>query len=179
MAFIVLVACGGDARPTSSPHTEGSVARPAAPTREERCRDAARACGAALIAGDNDKIIDCMPAEALAFVGGRDKVMAELASGMAGMAKEGWAIEHADLDSPKEIVAAGAHLFAIVPQKVTLKNPTGHVAQRGYLLGVSSDGTSWKFIDGVGLTPANVKAMYPDFPASIVLPERVKPEVVP
>jgi len=181
LVLALVCACGGhDAHTTTVPVASASSVPPAAQTREEHCRDAARACGAALVTGTDDKIIDCMADAALAFVGGRKKVADELSTGKVNMAHDGWAFEHVDIDAPREVVSAGSQLFAIVPQKVTLKTPMGHLLQRGYLLGVSTDaGQTWKFVDGAGLTEKNTKQMFPDFPASIVLPELTKPEQLP
>jgi hypothetical protein len=121
-----------------------------------------------------------MAEDAIKFVGGRERVVKELTTGKADMARDGWAFDHVDIDAPQEIVEGGARLFAIVPQRVTMRSPQGHVLQRGYLLAISSDaGQSWKFIDGAGLTVENVKKIVPGFPTTIELPEHTKPEVVP
>ncbi|HSQ62074.1 MAG TPA: hypothetical protein VLM85_02625 [Polyangiaceae bacterium] len=182
LALVALVACGGEARPptTSAQPAASAAARPPVETREVRCRDAARACGAALVAGADDEIVDCMPAEALKFVGGRDKVVAALTKGKADLARDGWSFDHVDLDAPASVVRGTSHVFAIVPQRITMKMPEGHVVKRGYLLGVSTDdGATWKFVDGEGLTGDNVKVIFTDFPATLALPARTKPELLP
>ncbi len=174
-----IVGCGGGGQDVHANATPTASASAAVVSREDHCRDVARACGDALVSGIDEKIIDCMADEAIAFVGGRDNVARELASGKVNMAKEGWGFEHADIDAPREIVSGGKQYFAVLPQRVTLKSPKGRLLQRGYLLGVSNDGSAWKFIDGAGITDKNIKQMYPAFPASIVLPALTKPELLP
>jgi hypothetical protein len=121
-----------------------------------------------------------MPPEGLRASGGRAAVLAELAKGKGEMASSGVRIERADIDAPRELAAVDDHLFAIVPQRVTLKVPSGHLLSRSYLLGVSTDGgDTWRFLDGAGLDRARLKRLFPRFPEALALPPATEPEVVP
>lgn len=153
--------------------------RAAATTREARCQEAARACGARFVAGEDAAIVDCMPPEGLRASGGRAAVLKELESGKAEMAKHGVRIEGSEIDAPHDFVAVDDHVFAIVPQRTTIKVPEGHLLQRGYLLGVSTDGgDTWRFLDGAGLSRDRLKKLFTHFPDSFPLPEIQEPELV-
>jgi hypothetical protein len=175
----VLLALGGCAsaqQPArSSPGLAASAIASASPTqstREERCRDAGRACGAAILSASDDRGLDCMADEAIAYFGGRATVAAALATVKADMAEKNVTIEGGEFDLPHEMVASGGKLFAILPQRVMIKLPQGHVRTHSYLLAVSSDdGQTWKFVDGARLTLEKVRSIFPSFPLNLALPE--------
>jgi len=169
-----------------STNASGTAAAPSAsaPTvsREQRCLDAARVCGAAFFSQDYERLLDCMPTEAFgAFpdAGGRAGARAEIERGMQKMARDGFSFESAEYEPPHDIAAAGRRMFAIVPSRLKMKVPDGHLLQDGYLIGVSSDGgESWKFISGT-VGKEELLHVFPDFPATLALPDVPKPVLVP
>jgi hypothetical protein len=182
---LVLAGCAGaqHAQPATVPATATAPAT-AVPeghsTREERCRNAARACGAAILSAPDDRGLDCMADEAIAHYGGRATIAAALAKVKAEMTAKGVTIENAEIDLPQQIVTGGGKLFAVLGQRVTMKLPEGHLRTRSFLLAVSSDdGQTWKFVDGARLTREKAVAMFPTFPQSLALPEVGPPERLP
>jgi hypothetical protein len=186
-SITVLLALGGCAgaqqpAPSTPSATATASAAPAAaqPTREERCGDAGRACGAAILSASDDRGLDCMADEAIAHFGGRATIAAALAKVKAEMAEKNVTIEGSELDLPREMVAGGGKLFAVLPQRVMIKLPQGHVRTHSYLLAVSSDdGQTWKFVDGARLTREKVTSIFPSFPRALALPEVGPPERLP
>lgn len=175
VAAMTFVACGRSSSGQPGPASSSSTGD----KRAEHCRDAARACAAALLAGDDGKIVDCMAPEALASSGGRAAVLAELQRGRADMAKDGVTFAGSEIDLPRDLAANGGRLYAIVPQVAIMKVPQGHLRQRSFLVGVSSDdGATWKFLDGAGLKGDRLRRLLPQFPASLALPDVPDPELV-
>jgi hypothetical protein len=181
MLLLVLAGCAGaqHVQPSPAPSTAMATAE-AHPTREERCRDAGRACGAAILSAPDDRGLDCMADEVIAHFGGRATIAAALAKVKGEMAAKGITIENAEIDLPQQIVPGGGKLFAVLGQRVTMKLPEGHLRTHSFLLAVSSDdGQTWKFVDGVRLTREKVVAIFPTFPESLALPEVGPPERMP
>jgi hypothetical protein len=172
--------------PTSALTASAASAAPAAPlpaptnvttaTNRQRCHDAARACAKALLAADDDKIVACMPQQALALAGGREQTIADMRRGRAQMNRDGVAFEAADIQPPKDVISSGGELFAVLPERLTMRVPKGRVVQDSYLLGISLDeGTSWKFVDGATLSHRNVSMLFPSFPSTLTLPVVAEP----
>jgi hypothetical protein len=65
------------AAPSAVASTEESAPR-ASPTRAEAASGAALACSRALLAGQEQSVVDCMPAVAVTALGGRDSAVAAL-----------------------------------------------------------------------------------------------------
>ena len=179
--LLVVAACGRTPPPSTPP--PGGQERTAAqdqPTREEGCRNAAKACGDAVMSRRNEQVIDCMPGEALAFYGGRAAVLAALIRGTGQMADKGISIENVELGVPSKLVPAKDKLFAVVPQSVTMKGPAGRLRTHTFLVGVSADGGgSWKFVNGAALTREKLAKMFPMVPDEFTLPEVLPPERLP
>jgi hypothetical protein len=184
MLLLVLAGCAGaqHVQPSAAaPVAATATANPGAhPTREERCRDAGRACAAAILSAPEDRALDCMADEAIAHYGGHATIAAALAKVKAEMAAKGITVENTEIDLPQQIAPGGGKLFAVLGQRVTMQLPEGHVRTRSFLLAVSpDDGQTWKFVDGARLTREKVVAIFPTFPASLALPEVGPPERLP
>lgn len=170
--------CGG--KPAAAPSAAASPA-PAAPDPDgkEACVAAARTCGGYVLANNYEASVDCMPNEVLAVFGGRDAMIAMLRKAMAEMAAQSVQIEKSTIELPSQVAKQGDHTFAVLPQSTIVRVKEQRLQTRGYLLGVSSDGgRTWKFVDGAKLTRPNAEKLFPDFPASLTLPEKTKPEVI-
>jgi hypothetical protein len=134
----------------------------------------------AVTEGNDARTIDCMPDEALAYFGGRDRVLDALVRVKAAMADKGIAFVGADVGTPNGFTQAGDQLFGIVPQSVTMRGPGGGVRTHGFLLAVSRDGgTTWKFVNGGRLTPEKLAKMFPTLPEGFALPPASEPERTP
>jgi hypothetical protein len=182
--LLVLDACAGAAQGVPAAPTTTVTAAEASPprrlTREERCREAGRACGTAILSASDDRGLDCMADEVIAQFGGRPVLTAALAKVKAEMAADGVAIVGAEFDLPQQMAAGGNKLFAVVPQRVTMRLPNGHIRTHSYLLAISADdGQTWKFVDGAKLTREMLTSIFPAFPEALALPEVGKPERLP
>ena len=110
------------------------------------------------------------------MTGGSGKMLGLLQSGMQKMKSNGVEITNVKVGTPSEFHAAGADLFSVVPTAIELKVPGGKLAQKSFVVGISSDdGETWLFADGNGLTAEQVKNIFPNFPDSLPLPEPQPP----
>jgi hypothetical protein len=135
-------------------------------------------CAKALLAGQYQRAIDCMPAAAVAALGGRDSAVGALMSAKT-MNDKTVSIEAVDVLAPGQTASNRHQLYVVVPQDVTLKSPKGHLRTHGFLLAVSDDGTSWKVMDGDIMTPDLRGKVFPDLPSDLALPESRLPERLP
>jgi hypothetical protein len=124
-----------------------------------------------------------MPVDALlnAFpdAGGRAGLRAVVARTANEMAGEGVHVEAVDYDLPRDFAVGGARLFAIVPERLRMRVPEGHLLQRDFEIGVSDDGgASWKFVAG-SVSREDLLRTFPEFPQGLALPLIPKPELVP
>jgi hypothetical protein len=143
------------------------------------CQNRARDCGAALVGGEYEKVVQCTYPRVVEMVGGPQAMIKELQSGRAEVKKDGVDFQSVDTGKPKRLVAAGAELLGIVPTTLTMQVPSGRLLQKSYLLAVSpDDGRTWWFIDGAGLDADKVKQVIPKFPSTLKLPDKEPPRVV-
>jgi hypothetical protein len=132
----------------------------------------------ALIKEDFAKVADLTHPRVVKLMGGRDKMIATLATGMKAMKAQGFAPRSAKVDEPSDPVAAGPDLFVVVPYQLEIKVPGGKLLQKSFVIGVSGDrGKSWSFVNG-DLDVKQVKAVLPHLPEKLKLPEKQKPVFV-
>jgi hypothetical protein len=140
---------------------------------------AARACARLVIANDFEGVVNCMPDEVVKSLGGRSAIIATVRRVSAEMSRGSVRMVQSLIEPPTQVLRAGTRTFAILPQVVVVRVPEGHVRQRTFLLAVSSDdGHTWRFVDGVELNRELASQMFPDFPASLTLPNVDRPELV-
>jgi hypothetical protein len=130
-----------------------------ADSQTERIRKAAKEKSAALAAGNYGRVVDSTYPKLVEMIGGRDKMIETLRHGAEEMKAHGSAIIDTDIREPEKVVTAGDKQFAIVPTRVTVKQPLadphgglppfqpiGHA--KGFLIAISADsGNTWTFID--------------------------------
>ena len=151
---------------------------PPAPTREESCVLAARACSKHIFDGHPEGLVDCMPEEIVTRLGGRDALIAIMKNGKDKDAPPD--VEDTVIEAPSQMVKGEKRTFAVVPQTVAVKVPEGRLILKSYLLGVSADeGKTWRFVDGVELDRPKALSLFPDLAPGITLPKVGEPELLP
>ena len=125
-----------------------------------------------------DKVLDLMYPQLVEAGGGRDKMLRGFKEIMGKMTQDGFKFEAVEIGQPTEPVAGGSQLFAVVPQTVRVSSPKIKIESASYLLAISGDqGKSWTFLDGSGITPAAISQFFPEFPASLKLPDKQPPKI--
>jgi hypothetical protein len=133
----------------------------------------------ALIDGDFGKVVDMTHPKIVRLMGGRDKVIALMSTGIKEMTSQGFALDSVAVEDPSEPVSGGGELFAVVPFVLKMKAPGGKLVSRTFVIGVSGDrGRSWLFING-DVGRSMVKQVLPNLPDQLTLPERQKPTLEP
>jgi hypothetical protein len=83
----------------------------------------------------------------------------------ASMRRNGWQYTRFDVYPPTVMFPGDDRLYAFVPYLDTLVIP-GHATNevRAFFIAISYDaGNSWKFVDGEGITPENMKKIIPSY----------------
>ena len=146
----------------------------------DRIRTSALEMNTALHSAQYGKLVDLMYPTVVQMGGGRDQVIAFLKAGVDDMAKQGYKFGSVQMGLACEPVAAGNKMFSVVPQTLRMTGPKVELEQSSYVLAISADqGKTWTFIDGAGLKPETVRQIFPDFPASLDLPEPQPPKSTP
>ncbi len=163
---------------TSGPPAQAKAPDVALDRRIKACSLAARVCAGHARVWNAAGMVDCMAENVLlAIYGSRQRAIDSLGSDISDTTS----VVDAQVSSPTQLhTAQGAHVYAIVPQRMVVRRPEGRVALNSYLIAVSlDDGSSWKFVDGTQLTAAIVTKLFPDFPAAIELPAVGSPTLLP
>ena len=129
----------------------------------------------ALIKEDFAKIVDLTYPKVTELIGGREKMISVLKSGVQGMRANKFEFRSAKVKEPSDPVEAGSDLYIVVPFLLEMKAPGGKLLQDTFVIGVSSDrGKTWTFVNG-DLEIKIVKQVLPNLPEQLKLPKKQKP----
>ena len=138
---------------------------------------------AAMRAGDYEKLAAYTPRQAIAGLGGKEALVTTIKQSMAGMKASGTTFQDVEVGPPGPVEKMGEWLVSIVPQKLTLNVPGGHLVSEAYLIGISEDnGKSWVFADSAAFTKENeakLVQLFPPLVGKLHLPERKPPVFTP
>jgi hypothetical protein len=113
-------------------------------------------------------------------LGGKETMIEDMKRDQENRKNAGMVIESNILESPKEVVAGGSDLFAIVPQTETLRMELTRkrMTLKSVWIAVSSDqGITWTFLHGSIFTYERVQDTLPTFPNTLIIPNTEKPLV--
>lgn len=168
-----LVACGGRAEKAEGLKADGPPKPTATPAESARAagvdrnqiRAQAEELSGAFVAGDFAKVADLTYAGIVEAGGGKEEMTAFLENGIGEMRAQGFQILTLTVGEPREPVAVGGHVFAVVPTKMRMKTPQGVASKESFFIGVSEDGgKSWTFVDGEGANKERLRGLFPSAP---------------
>lgn len=138
----------------------------------------AQEVGTAVIKGDFAKVVDLTYPKVVTAMGGREKMIAAVETGMKQMKTQGFSFRSLTAGTPGAFLTEGGNTFTIVPTTLEMGVPGGKAIAKGYLLGISADGgKAWTFVDGAGLESKQQREIVlPKLPPMLKLPEKQKPE---
>ena len=144
-----------------------------------RVEERARALGKAFLDADWAKVADATHPRVIELAGGRDKMIEVVETGMKQIKAQGFSFTAYKVGTAQAPVAGGKTTYVVVPTSLEIAGPGSRIVTDSYLLGVSGDGgKTWAFADGAGLSdPAKRKAVFPDLPEGLKLPDRKPPKV--
>jgi hypothetical protein len=136
--------------------------------------------GEAIKKEDYAKVIDLTYPKVIELMGGREKMIATLETGMKQLKEQGFAFRSLEVGEPGEFLAEGKNTFVVVPTTTEMTVPGGKMTIKSYLLGISPDGgKAWTFVDGNGIgTPEKREMVLPKLPEKLELPEPQKPTLI-
>lgn len=134
----------------------------------------------ATVKGDFEKIADLTYSRVIEEMGGREKMIGAMKTGIKDMKARGYEFRSAKVEDALPLVAGGSDVFTIVPFTLEMKVPGGRATMKSFLLGVSSNkGKTWTFVDGsgIGKDERMAKKILPNLPAELKLPKREQPVI--
>jgi hypothetical protein len=165
--FLLLVTCGIAAQANDE-------------TKSALVKKKAEEISQAVVKGDYAKLADLTYPKVVELMGGREKMIAAVETGMQKLKDEGFVLQSVTVDEPSEFQSEGTNTFSIVRTTMEMTAPGGKVVTKSYLLGISADGgKAWTFVDGNGLdTKEKRDKVLPKLPEKLELPEQQKPEFI-
>ena len=131
----------------------------------------------AMLAGDYEKAADLTYPKLIELIGGRDKYLDVLRSGMKQMQSEAFRVISSVSDEPTQIIEDGADVYAVLPNTMKMKVSEGVLVGESSVIGVSTDrGERWTFISSGG--PVNreqLKTLFPAVADRLSIPEPKRP----
>jgi hypothetical protein len=113
------------------------------PTRadpvEDRLRSEASREAAALQRSDFDTVLTLTYPKVVEMMGGREKAKEMLTTTIEQIKSKGISFESVTVGDPQKPFGAKGKLFSIIPMTVVMSAPDRKLAQRSFLLAVSSD----------------------------------------
>lgn len=151
----------------------------AADTPEKTAQRKANEVAQATVKGDFEKITDYTYPKVIDDMGGREKMIAAMRTGLKDMNTRGIIFLSAKVDDAAPVVPGGDDIYTIVPFTLEIKVPNGRLTTKSFFLGISSDkGKTWTFVDGSGISNDRLKAktLLPNLPTKLKLPQQKKPD---
>ena len=131
-------------------------------------KEQAGKCAKALLSGDFETVAIYTHKRVLDLMGGKDAMIEVLKRGSEGMKAKGVAIEDVTIGEPGKTEKIGEWLVALVPQRLVIKIPDGHLEQDSHMMAISEDeGKHWTFVDVNNR--ANVEQAFPELVGKIEL----------
>lgn len=157
----------------------GMLVQAGEPTSAAAVKKLAQQLGDATIRGDFAKVIDGTYDGIVKHLGGRDKAIKFVEKGMRGLRDKGIIFKAYKVGDPGAFHREGDNTFVVVPTVLEMTLPGSRLTAKSYLLGISSDGKNWKFVDGAGLSQKEVvDKVLPKLPPKLKLPAKEPPKVV-
>jgi hypothetical protein len=135
-------------------------------------------CQEALIKGNYEAFVDLTHPKVVEGVGGREKMIEKMSTGMKAMKAKGLEFKSAKFSDPSDPVAVGKDLYITVPFTLEVAIPGARGTSNNALVGISSDGgKTWMFID-TGPGRDTLKKLFPDLPDKLPIPKKEPPKFV-
>ncbi len=142
-------------------------------------RDEGQICANGVIALDYDTIIKYTHPIILKMGGGEEKMKEITKNAMVEMKNQGVTVKSTEIGQPTLVKTIDGNIYAIVPQKITMKVPGGSLITNSYLLAVSEGETGrWYFIDTSPLNNENIGMLFPELKDQIEIPKKVQPAFI-
>src|SRR5262245_51415091 len=93
----------------------------------------AQEVGQALLQADYAKIVELTYPKVVEGMGGRDKMIATLETGMKQMREQGFVFRSIAVGDPSELLTEGQHTFVVVPTTIEMTAPGGKLVSKSYL----------------------------------------------
>jgi len=136
--------------------------------------------GNAMIDNNYSVLIDYTYPKLVKLMGGKEKMLQYLKTGVQQMKSSGFRFKNAIIGSPGRFYTAGSEIHCLIPETLDIKTPKGTLVTNAHLLAISQDnGKSWTFVDISERTMATVKQLFPNFNHDLKIPKDTEPIFTP
>ena len=112
---------------------------------------------------DYGKVVELTYPKLVDFLGGREKMLADMTKQMKTMETEGVELLSSVSSPPTQFVHDANAVYAVVPVTSKLKAKDGIFQTEGSLIGISNDGgANWTFVDASGKDQKELKTFLPN-----------------
>jgi hypothetical protein len=159
----------------------GIAVQPVPPHAGEAAQKQAQAAVHAFLRRDFKTFTSLTHPRVVQMLGGRERMTEVIIQGLDEMDKEGFAFLDQTVDPALKIVRVGRGLQCLLPVTLKMRAPGGTMTSRSSMLGFSEDdGLTWRFVDaGNEVARSQLKQIFPELSAEIVIPAQEKPVFTP
>jgi hypothetical protein len=113
--------------------------------------------------GDIHKLADYTYPKVAAMMGGKEKMIAVIKTGIESMKAEGTSIRNGSIGEVSKIYRSGKELHCTLDQNLVMDVKGGYLTTESQLLGISTDsGKTWTFITIANLNATQLKELFPE-----------------
>ncbi len=141
----------------------------------------ARRLAQATVEGDDDFVVDNMPAKILQAAGGRENMRRVIVQAQQKLASDGTTLTGTTVSENITIHQTGRDVYAVVPLVVNLKLNGRAMRFNSSELAISDDGgITFTFLagDSINKNRAEIKRLFPTLPDSLTLPSTSEPQAI-
>ncbi|AYL96890.1 hypothetical protein [Mucilaginibacter celer] len=121
--------------------------------------------------GDYKTLINYTYPKAVQLVGGKEKMISLITTGMEQMKAAKINFESVTVGDPGKFYKAGKEIHCLLPETLIMSSPKGRIAMHSHLLAVSADGgKNWSFLDLNNSGADKVSQLIPNFNPQLKIP---------
>jgi hypothetical protein len=114
--------------------------------------------------GDLNQLADYTYPKVAAIMGGKEKMIAAIKTGIESMKAEGTSIRSGSIGEVSKTYPSGKELHCTLDQNLVMDVKGGYLTTESQLLGISANsGKTWTFITVANLNATQLKELFPDF----------------
>lgn len=111
----------------------------------------------------------------LASMGGREKAIETMNTGLAEIKSKGMSFRSASIGKIGKFYTKGNKVYCVIPHDITINTEGGYLSSLSSVLGISPDqGKTWKFVSAGNIGRDKLKTLFPELPDGMqILPQTV------
>ena len=127
----------------------------------------------AMLKNDMGILADYTHPKILASMGGREKAIEIMNTGVAEIKSKGMSFRSASIGKIGKFYTKGNKVYCVIPHDITINMEGGYLSSLSSVLGISQDqGKTWKFVSAGNIGRNKLKTLFPELPDGLeILPQ--------